>query len=75
MRSRQGDRRAALTALQRAAEAGFPDPRRLDRDPAFEGLREEARYKEALEAIKKTAAGSASAPAGTPADPPTPLDG
>jgi len=51
--ARLGERRPALDELKRAVELGFPDARRLESDPAFESLRGETAFQEALAAVKR----------------------
>lgn len=63
MKARLGDRRAALEELKRAAALGFPDAGGIEQDPAFEPLRGEPAYREALAVIQKNAAAASVSPA------------
>lgn len=47
------DRRRSLDALQQAIEKGFSDRDRIERDPLFDGLRQEPKYAAAIAALKR----------------------
>ena len=44
------------TAVQAAYDAGWRDPRTLERDPMLEGLRGEPRFKDLMERIRRDVA-------------------
>jgi dienelactone hydrolase len=50
--ARSGNRGKALEALKRAAEAGYADAEAVEREPAFEKLRGDPRYEQAVAAIR-----------------------
>ncbi|HQR38872.1 MAG TPA: hypothetical protein PLF26_10775 [Blastocatellia bacterium] len=51
-----GDRKKALDAIDQAVEAGFADPERLKEEPDFEPLRDDPRFRQAVDraSSKKT---------------------
>jgi predicted esterase len=51
--ARSGDRREALRALERCLQAGFLDPERLRREPAFDSIRDLPRYRKIEEEMSR----------------------
>jgi predicted esterase len=52
--AKAGQKKRALEEIKKAAETGLPNPNLLETEEAFQDLRGEAAYKEALEAARKT---------------------
>jgi predicted Zn-dependent protease len=51
--ARAGDKKKALEALKNAADKGFSDAARIEQETGFEKLRNDPRYEQALEAVRK----------------------
>jgi dienelactone hydrolase len=52
-RARRGDRKAAVEALQQAVDKGFSSADEIEREPSFEGLRDDPAFRLILERLRK----------------------